>query len=36
VTAIKLLLVIVGGIIIIHQVLMRIVRRFWHFPAPVS
>ena len=31
---IKLLLIIVGSIIIIHQVVMRIVRRFWHFPAP--
>lgn len=33
-TAIKLLLVIVGSIILIHQVVARIVRRFWHFPAP--
>ena len=32
--AINLLLVIVGGIIIIHQVVARVVRRFWHFPAP--
>jgi len=31
---IKLLLIIVGGIIIIHQVVARVVRRFWHFPAP--
>ncbi len=31
---IKLLLVIVGSIILLHQVVMRIVRRFWHFPAP--
>ena len=33
-TVIKLLLVIVGGIILIHQVVARVVRRFWHFPAP--
>ncbi len=33
-TAIKLLLVIVGCIILLHQVLARVVRRFWHFPAP--
>ncbi len=33
-TVIKLLLIIVAGIILIHQVVMRIVRRFWHFPAP--
>ena len=33
-TVIKLLLVIVGCIILIHQVVARVVRRFWHFPAP--
>ncbi len=33
-TIIKLLLVIIGGIIFLHQVVARIVRRFWHFPAP--
>jgi len=30
-TAIKLLLAILGSIILIHQVVARIVRRFWHF-----
>ncbi len=33
-TAIKVLLVILGCVIFIHQILARIVRRFWHFPAP--
>ncbi len=33
-TLIKLLLLIFASIILIHQILARIVRRFWHFPAP--
>ena len=35
-TTIKLLLVIIGTIIFIHQILARIVGRFCHFPAPAS
>jgi len=35
VSVLKLLLMIIGSIIFIHQILARIVRRFWHFPAPV-
>ena len=33
-TVVKLLLIVLGGIILIHQVVARVVRRFWHFPAP--
>ena len=33
-TPLKLLLIIIGTIIFLHQVVARVVRRFWHFPAP--
>ena len=33
-TALKITLIVILGIIILHQVIARILRKFYHFPAP--